>query len=187
MSNDTAKYNPYRRGADDGFLLGAYLVLLFFALAFSMKVSILGMIAMGMILAVPAVIYLMLARSFRAQNGLASFSSLWMQGIVTFFGGSLILAVVMMVYLRWIDPSFMADRLTEAIQIYRDLNQPRATEVADTLQLILDQNIIPSATDVALEVIWAGVFTGSLLSMLIALLVRARRRSSSPKSTTPKA
>lgn len=182
MSADTSKYNPYRRGADDGFLLGAYFVLLFFALAFSMQVSVLGMLAMGMILAVPAIVYLMLARSFRAQGGLATFSSLWMQGIVSFFGGSLILAVVMMIYLRWIDPSFMVDRLSEAIQVYRDIDQPRATEVADTLQLVIDQNIVPSATDVALEIIWAGVFTGSLLSMLIALLVRARR----PKSDSNK-
>ena len=82
--------NIYARGADDGFLLGVYFVVL----------------ASAMAVGVPVVCYIFMRRSQRAAHGLLTFSALWMQGIVTFACGSLIFGAAGLVYLKWIDPQF---------------------------------------------------------------------------------
>jgi hypothetical protein len=48
-----------------------------------------------------------------------------------------------------------------------------ATEMANSLQLLIDKHLVPSAISFAVTSIWSVVFSGSMLSLLIALLVRA--------------
>jgi hypothetical protein len=45
--------------------------------------------------------------------------------------------------------------------------------MANSLQLLIDKHLVPSAISFAVTSIWSVVFSGSMLSLLIALLVRA--------------
>jgi len=53
--------------------------------------------------------------------------------------------------------------------------------IAATLQKAAEARSLPTPIEVSLEMIYMAVFSGSLLSMVLALIVRARR----PRRDTP--
>lgn len=169
----------YRRGAEHGIVMGVYLSVLFVAMARSMATAWLGMLAMAMALCVPVLTYTMLRRSYVADLGLTRFSELWMEGIVFFAGGSVIMAVVALAYMKWVEPTFIVDQVTSVAKLYRDAGQ---TQFADMLDAAISTNTLPTPAEVAVEFVWLGVFTGSMLTMLMSLLVRARRVTPSNKN-----
>lgn len=175
MQNKIDNYALFRRGADDGFLLGLYFSALFFAMVYSMSVPVLSMVALALMAGVPVVIYLFLRRSYVADFGTTRFSALWMQGIVTFFCGSLILALVSFVFMRWIEPGYIESTMRQVIEAYEGTGWPQGREAAEMLQRALDAGMVPRAIQVSMELLWSGVFTGSILSIIVSLIVQARR------------
>lgn len=175
MQNKIDNYALFRRGADDGFLLGLYFSALFFAMVYSMTVPLLSMAALALMAGVPVVIYKFLRRSYVADYGTTRFSALWMQGIVTFFCGSLILALVSFVFMRWIEPDYIESVMRQVVEVYGGASWPQGREAADVLQHALDAGLVPRAIQVSMELLWTGVFTGSILSIVVSLIVQARR------------
>jgi hypothetical protein len=167
----------YRRGADHGAVLGLYLSVMLLAMLSSPSAAPMGLVAFAMMACVPLLTYKMLRRSYTALGGTARFSELWMEGIATFACGSLIMAVVALCYMRWVDPGFIAGQLAELVKLYADNGDK---EMAALLQRAIDTNTLPTASDVAFEIIWLGVFSGSMLSMLMSLLVKARKVKTPP-------
>lgn len=167
--------SPYRRGADKGLYLGIWLAAMFFAMVYSIDVPLLGLLSIGMFLGVPVIVYRWLRRTFVEEHGLTTLSSLWMQGIMIFACGSLINALVATVYLKWVRPDFITDRLKDAIEFYSGFNDPSAQQAAELMQRIIDSHMVPSAVSVAMETVWLAIFTGSLLSLILALIARARK------------
>lgn len=171
--------SPFRRGADDGLIMGLMLVIVFFTGSMSPTSELAATLTpVLMIGGVPMLTYMLLRRSYVRDNGLTLYSSLWMQGIVTFFCGTLILALVMYFHMRWINPGYMRDMVEHMANFYDSLpDNPQSKELSGIFHTMLNDNIFPSAISVAIESIWLGVFSGSILSMLAALLARARRVS----------
>lgn len=174
MSNQPQLPSPYRRGANDGFPFGLYLVVLFFASIFSSQVALLTLLTLLLFIGVPFVIYYFLRRAYIADYGCTTMSALWMHGIMIFLCGGLIAGAVEIIWLRWIQPDFILDQVNAMIAFYREAGIERSDEMADILQKMVDNHLVPSAIMIVVELLWLGVFTGSLLSALIAILVRAR-------------
>lgn len=170
------KYGLFKRGADNGFVFGLYLTAMFFASAYSLTIPTLGLVALVMMCGVPVITYYYLNKGYTKEYGTATFSTLWMQGIVMFFCGSLIMALAAYLFLRWIQPDYITSLLTTARDTYNALDWERGHEIADTIDLMIDQHLVPTAIQVAMEFLWLGVFSGSMLSILTALLVGAARR-----------
>lgn len=167
--------NIYARGADDGFWMGLYFTALFGLTVASLDFPAANILAAVMVLGVPFLTYFLLRRTHVAAHGMTVFSALWMQGIVMFGCGSLILGCVSFVYLRWIEPGFMARVLQAGIDYYSAIDSDPARAVADEFRMIVKGNAIPSALNVTMGWMWLGMFSGSLLSMLTAGIVRMRR------------
>lgn len=167
--------SPYRRGADNGFLFGIYLIALFFAMIGAEYHGILGLLTMTMALAVPFMIYRFLRRSYTADHGTTPFSSLWMQGIMTFLCGSLISGVAAFVFMRWLDPAFMTRNAERAIEIYRTMDNPSATTIADGLEVLLRNGALPTPIQIVFQSIWGAVLSGSLLSLIVSAIVRSQK------------
>ncbi|MFG6423482.1 MAG: hypothetical protein K1V71_03655, partial [Paramuribaculum sp.] len=68
----------------------------------------------------------------------------------------------------------IVDQIHSIIDLYSNSGWERGEEMAQVLQRMIDNSLIPSAISIVMEMIWLSVFSGSLLSALIALLVRAR-------------
>lgn len=166
--------SPYRRGAVYGAPFGLYLTALFFAISYTFDHQFLGLVSFAMMLGVPVLIYVFLRRSFVEDRGTTIYSSLWMEGIAIFFFGGLISTLVAVVYMRWIEPDFIESRIDAIIALYEQADFSRSEEAIDILTRAREQNLIPKPIDIAVDMLWFIVFTGSMLSMLMALLARAR-------------
>ena len=180
MEQKYDKYALFRRGADDGFIFGVYLTAMFFAMAYSQQIPMLSLIAMVLMLGVPFYTYFFLRRAYVAELGTTNFSALWMQGIVMFFCGSLIMALTSFVFMRWIEPEFILTQMESLAEAYRQLNMTGSEEMADTFQNAIDRGMIPTPIQVAMQLIWTGVFTGSILSIVMALIVPLRKLPTKP-------
>jgi len=170
----------YRLGAEDGLVMGPLLALTVLLIGASAYVPVLFFAAIAAMIAVPTFAYILLARSFKARP-FSTFSALWLQGICTFFFGSLIMAVASYVCMRWLYPTFIADQINAVVEIYGAIDDPDARSMASMLQKASETKSLPTPIEVSLEMIYMAVFSGSLLSMVLSLVVRSRgRRGNSP-------
>lgn len=161
----------FLRGAENGAFMGLFLAVMFILMALSLDWPLLGPITTVMMIAVPFLVYMFLRRSYVKDLGLTKFSELWMEGIVIFACASLIMAVVMLVWMRYVEPRFLNRCLDMAIQVW---DQTGNHDLVKMLEVVKENNALRDS-DVAMETIWGGIFTGSILSMLVALLVQARK------------
>lgn len=165
----------YARGADNGLWLGLCFLGIFAASAMSLTVAWLNIVAVALALYVPYLTYRFLRRTYVDAHGMATFSSLWMQGIVAFACGALIMGTGTYVYMRFIEPGFTVRVINSAIAAYDAAPMESAGEIADELRRIIDRRLVPRPQDIVLIWMWGAVFSGSLLSMLMAGLTRLRR------------
>lgn len=167
--------SPYKRGADDGFIFGALLSAIFLSAFFSLDHPGLGMATFALALSVPFVTFVFLKRAYVADNCKTPLSSLWMQGIIMFLCGSMISGVVAVICLKYLDPTWMTRTLETALEAYRQMDTPQADQAAEIIEAILDNHLVPPAIEIVFQTIWFGVLSGSVLSVLTALIVRTRR------------
>lgn len=172
---DVKGISLFRSGADFGLMFGAMFVAVFFLALFSLETPSLGFVALAGALLVPCLLYKLLARTYRRMNGLATFSMLWMEGIVVFFCGALVLALAVYVFLRWINPFYITDRLQDLSAFYREAGDEDSVAMADTIDTVLHGHIVPAPIEIAIELIWFTVFSGSVLSMAVAGIIKVMK------------
>lgn len=175
MSENTK--SVYTEGAENGAILGpmmAAAVICFGASTYHPWWFIPAIICC---VAVPTLAYMFMARTYARQPELSTFSALWLQGICMFFFGSLIMALAVYVAIRFFCPTFMADQVANFITLYSTIDDPAAVQAVEMMETIQKQGIMPSPIEVALELVYGAVFSGSLLSMVFSLVVRSRGRN----------
>lgn len=187
-----SKYkSPYRRGADEGFLFGLYLIVLFLAMTGAERHGLLGLVTMVLAIGVPFIIYALLRRTYRQEGGTTTLSSLWMQGIMIFLCGSMLSGVVAYIYMRYIDPSFLLRNARSAIEVYESLDNPSAREIARGMETLIEHGALPTPIQIVFQSIWSAVLSGSLLSLVTGLIVRSTgnrrlRQANTDRSTDGK-
>ncbi|MDO4319166.1 MAG: DUF4199 domain-containing protein [Bacteroidales bacterium] len=170
----------YLRGAEDGLVLGPLMSLAVVLVGVTTYVPWVFFPACAALVAVPVAVYVMLRRSYAEDYGTSTISALWLHGICAFFFGGLIMAVVAYVCMRWLRPSFVADQFRAVIEIYSAAPQTEAREMAEALQKAVSARALPTPIEIALELLYAAVFTGSLLSVVMAMVVRHRGGKTPP-------
>ncbi len=166
----------YERAAADGGWLGLWFTMLFLLSVVSMAFPLANIAVIMLALMVPFIVYRWLRRTFEDSYGLATFSAIWMQGILTFGCGSLILCVASFIFMRWINPDFILDTLRLGIEVYGRKEMGEAgMELASQLQAVIDQKLVPTPLTVSVLWLWTGLCSGSMVSMLLAALARIRR------------
>ncbi len=164
----------YDRAAVNGFYFGLYLVALFFVNAYTQALPILSIVGLAMMVAVPVLVYRWLASSYRVSRLKASYSELWLEGIMMFFFATLIVSVVSVVYMLWIHPGWLVEQMTTAIEQARASELPQLEEMASVLSDAMKERVLPTPIQLTLDMGWLIMFTGSVLSMCMAALVRSR-------------
>ena len=166
--------SPYRRGADDGFIFGAYLTVMFFASVFG-----LSLLAGVMAVCVPLVIYRFMLRYHRSLGPLGSFPMLWMQGVVIFFCGMLMAGAALVVFMKWISPDFVVEQMRAVAAVKGTMPGTQVDLAADMARKMLDANFVPAPIEIVVEMMMLAIVTGSLLSMTLSGLFALRRRRES--------
>ncbi len=166
----------YKRGAEYGLWFGIYLTAMSLAIMYGLGHStLLLLLAVAMLVAIPAVIYQVMRRYRTSMHGFASFSSLWMLGIMTFLFGSLICGMVTYVWMQYVMPTFIYDQVVTAIELYKTIPGEEAAEMVKVMQAIVDGHALPSPFDVVVQMIMLVTFLGSLVSMAMAAVLGLRR------------
>ncbi len=158
----------YALSARQGLWAGAYFSAIFLLQA-AQHGLLLALLGNVMVVAVPFILYRLMARRYRQRLLLASFSELWIHGIMVFLFGSAILALVVYAYLRFINPGLIAQQLAAAIEAYKAVN---LTEMASQMEAILKAGALPPPIQFALAMLWGCSFTGSILSLLEAAIIK---------------
>ena len=170
--------SPYRRGADDGFIFGLYLSLMFFSGIFSSRLPILSLVSFALMAGVPAVIYYFIRRYDRDLRECATFAMMWMLGVVIFVCGILISGTLLLVYMKWIQPDFILTQLEGLVEFGRLYPGTAMAEAAGIAEQMIEANFIPSAMAVVSEFIMLAIVTGSILSIVISSLFALRHKTS---------
>lgn len=160
------------RAANDGAWFGLWFTAIFGLSVASMHVPLLNILVLTMALLVPFGAYRFLRRTYVESHGLVTYSALWMQGILTFAAGSLILCAAAFIFMRWIYPDFIMDTLRLGVEFYRNESTGTGAELAAEFQTIIDRGLAPSPFTIAMVWMWLGLFSGSVLSMFLAGAVR---------------
>lgn len=172
--------SPYRRGARDGLSFGLYLTVMFFLSIFSSASPLLSLLSFAMMAAVPVVIFIYLRRYHRALGIASQFSAMWMQGLVIFICGMLLCGLALVVYMRWINPGFIADQLAALAALKGTMPDTGIDDVAVVAERLIENNAVPRPMQVVVELQMLGIVTGSMLSMVISAvlsLTRGRKMS----------
>lgn len=165
----------YERAGADGAWMGLWFTVIFGLSVVSIRFAFLNIAVLTMVLMVPFIAYRFLRRTYVDSHGLMTYSALWMQGILTFAAGSLILCAATFIFMRWIYPDFILDTLKLGIDFYRDLPSDAGHEFADELQSVIDRRLAPSPFTISMVWMWMGLCSGSVLSMFLAAIARVAK------------
>lgn len=158
----------YQRGAENGLIIGLFLTVVSSLLLAAADMNVPSILVLALFLLFPVISFMMLRKTFREERGETMLSALWLQGIVGYVGGSLIFALAGYVYLRWINPMFIPDQVSEAIKVYSEVDDPNAREVVTVLRQIEKTNAYPSPQQIVTELGLFITFIGSVTSLFIA-------------------
>ncbi|MBP5497833.1 MAG: DUF4199 domain-containing protein [Muribaculaceae bacterium] len=166
--------NLFARGADYGAIMGLWLSAMALSFIYVDKVAPLAIVALVMLTLTPVVVYRYQRREWISSQSKATFSDLWMLGILMFICGSLITGAVTYVVLQWIRPDFIMHQAQMALEIYKSPSLAE-TQIAPTLESIIKEGLLPTPIQMVMSLFWSTTFMGSLLSALTSAIVRTSK------------
>lgn len=165
----------FKQAAECGLPFGAYLSVMASGFIFYDKHIALSALALAMVLATPFVVYRWLKKRSMCSGGTASFSDLWMMGILIFLCGSIIACGVSYAVMELLRPGIFFEQAHHIISQYDASPEAFGKEtqqVVDILRLAIDKHAAPRCIELALTGFWTCAFAGSLLSAALAAIVK---------------
>lgn len=170
----------YKFASEAGLPVGLYFILISICFFLSVRVPFLQTLMLPLIIAFPFFLGYLMKRMARTEPTYNRFSPLWLFGIYSVIFGSLICALFAGIYLSYIDSSFLVRYITQAIA---DINaSPAAKDYRATVEMMqeaLDSHILPSGMQFVSSMAWFTCFSGSILSLVLALILSRK----SPKKS----
>ena len=170
---DVETKNLYIQGAEDGVAMGVLLTATSLAFIYGGRSTVAGFI--GIVLACLALVllYKRLRRHITRTES-AQVAQLWTLGIVIMACGSIICGAVTYVWLEYVEPTFIYDQAMAAIEAYDAIPELSGSDMVATMRLAIDEGLLPSAIEFVVNMIMLTVFTGSLASLIMAAVLKAR-------------
>lgn len=161
----------FRRAAEGGVTLGALFVCIFLLETAASPLT--GLLSLGLMIYVPVYVYRKLKSTYFAAHGLMTFSGLWLEGILLFVCGSIILAFGTLIFMKWLVPGYLP-AMTEQVVLFLRHN-PQITDSTVSPEQLASYFSSIRQIDISMTLLWAAAFTGSIASLAIAAFVKSRR------------
>lgn len=160
----------YRQAAENGIPLGLYMSTISVFMLYTDLVPVFSVIALVMLFAGPVVIYRFQRRYFIQQGGFTEYAALWMLGIMMVIFGAIITGAITYVVLQYVRPEYIYDQAQATLDAYNSMPEMRAqaSQVLDVLQVMIEQNALPTAIEFVFNMFWFVTFSGSVLSAITA-------------------
>ena len=157
-----------------GVYLGLYFIVEFAFVIGSMHSNAANFMSTALLVATPAMIYLLMRHYVRQEGNSSRFVVLWLLGIYIFFFASLISGLAQYIYFQYIDPDWIPSFVEQQLQVLEAMGaqSPEMADFADTARAAIDNGASFEPIDVVFMMIWSNVFFGSLLSIVVAFFAR---------------
>lgn len=169
---DAEQTSVYQRGARDGLVVGGLMLAMFVCQAVSLRMPWLGLVSNALMLAVPVAAYILMRRDFKQYPAHRQFATVWMHGIMIFICGSLIMAAGSYAYCRLINPDFIPDLFRTTGHALMAMPDPSLADMGRQFEQMIEQRLTPTPIQMAFSLLWFGSFSGSMLSLLLAAIIR---------------
>ena len=166
------KKSIYKYASEAGLPAGLYLSLMSFCLLLSIKLPALPMFLLPLSIGFPFILWMLMRRIVKSEPSYNKFSSMWLGGIYTVIFGSLICLFLSALYVTFIEPNFVWHYVNNAIEAIE--SSPMSGDYEETLLLMkeaMKAHILPSSFEFLTTMAWFTCFSGSVLSLLLALLI----------------
>lgn len=173
MTNLTS---PVRLGASRGIITGIYLAIMFMSSLFLSGTVLDGALTTGMAIVFPFLLYKIMRHDFVATGRRFSVGAMWLEGLTAIMGGALIASTLMFVYLRWIEPDYIATRWAEMTEELASAPDPAMNELAESFKTASANGFAITPIMLTMSMLWMAAFSGSVLSLIVAAVVRAFNR-----------
>ncbi|MBQ8423056.1 MAG: DUF4199 domain-containing protein [Coprobacter sp.] len=177
---DQPKKTLSRYAMEYGVYVGGYLILMFACVVWSQYSVIANLMGTAMLVSVPAILYIVMRHYVRAEADVR-FARLWLLGIFVFFFASLISGFAQYIYFEYINPDWIPSLVEQQLALLEAMGSqsPEMAELADVLRTGVDNGVSFAPIDVVFMMMWWNVFTGSILSLFVALFARISNRQKS--------
>ena len=184
--NRQNSYPPPRpisaRAAENGLVIGGSICALMLFAGFSTVYAPVSLLLWAGSLAMPAVLYKLLKRSYLGCGCTMTFVEVWAEGIASFFLGSLVPAAVAYLLLKFAFPDFIATQFEMTIATFHSIGTPEGEQWAQLLETVRSRGQLPSAADVAANVISFNIIIGTAIALIDAAILRSRHRCAAADS-----
>lgn len=174
--------SPYRRGADDGMKFGIYLTAMFAGALFGGSGGIMSVLTLLMMAAAPVVLWRLILSYHRSLGSESKFGDLWLDGTLTVIFGMLLATAFLIIYMKWINPGFVTDNLRAIIEMNDAHPEMGLSTYATVASNLIENNLVPSATQMAANVMVMSVMFGIIVAAVISLAVTLVSRAGSARS-----
>lgn len=180
-SNQSATF--LRIAARYGLFVGISGAIAIFATLYSYDSIILSIIALLGYVGVPCILWRALTNVMNQTSGNATFIHLWRTGTLTMAAGGLVLAITSFIFFKWIDPDVFNEMFEKLTSIYSHSDNKEALDKLTHIQEIINQNGLPSAGELSIQMFVSTVLSGTVLSVIMAAIIS--RRANRYRNTPP--
>lgn len=164
------------RAAENGIVISGCILVLLAACCLSIAYTFASLLLLVGTIAMPVVIYKLLTRSYRKGQCSMGFAEIWAEGIASFFLGSLVPALAVYLLLKYAYPDFIVNQIDSTIEYFRAMGNEQGDQWVKTLTNIRTNSPIPSAADIAANIISFNIVAGTTLSLVVTPFVKLRNR-----------
>lgn len=179
----TKERSVYRRGAEDGLLLGPLMALTVVLLGATPFVWWMFYPALVAVISVPVVAYRLLYRGLKEDLPGSGLSATWMHGLMMYLCGGLLMALVVYVLLQWVYPGYYRDVVAVALDVLRHSNTAQGSDLLTAFEKMHAEGLYPASADVVKELLYFVAFTGSVFSLIVSPIVRWHFHRNPPTAT----
>jgi len=187
QENRVIKINILQTSMTLGTYLGAYIILAYLAMAFTVRYAALSLLAIPLFLGIPVVAWYLIRR-FRDQTQAPffPFPISWMLSILTFLFATALSCMTAFLYLRFIDHGAFASALMARMDLIMQTAQEVTAAMTDPVQIeqydksmeLMQQSITwlcsLSASALTKQLIQSSLMWGNIISLIIGLITAKR-------------
>lgn len=166
--------NIFKYGMDRSVTMGLYTTVISLSMIYADLVPPLAVVAMVLLLAGPVVLYRMQRRLFLDCEGECSMWELWRMGVVAIFFGTVFTLLVTYGVLEYLRPGFMYEQIEMVLETYKQMPELKDSETVRALQMMLDEELVPSPFTYALNMFATTNTTGMVMGLLTASIAARR-------------
>lgn len=167
------------RAAENGIVISGCILALLILCGMSIVFPTAGLLIWAGSLAMPVILYKLLTRSYRRVQCSMGFAEIWAEGIASFFLGTLVPALAVYLLLKYAFPGFIETQFNNTIDFFRSMENAQGDQWVKTLSDIRAKSSLPTAADVAANIISFNIVAGTTLSLLVTPFVKLRNRCAS--------